>query len=174
MVLWNNAGRTPVRIAVNVSPLQLMRSDFAAEVQQIILESGADPALLEIEITERAVLNFDEISKHMAEFAAMGIRFAIDDFGTGYASLQHLHRLPVSTIKIDRSFIQRLCESSRSHPIVKAIIELAHSLKMQVIAEGVEDEDQLQLLRELKCDCVQGFLLSRPLPPEEIEVFLRS
>jgi EAL domain-containing protein (putative c-di-GMP-specific phosphodiesterase class I) len=108
----------------------------------------------------------------MTELAAMGIRFAVDDFGTGYASLQHLHRLPISTLKIDRSFIQRLCESSRSYPIVKAIIELAHNLKMQVIAEGVEDEDQMQLLRELKCDCIQGFLLSRPLPPEEIKVLL--
>jgi diguanylate cyclase (GGDEF)-like protein len=172
LVLWNKAGITSVRIAVNVSPLQLMRSDFAAEVQRAILESGAEPALLEIEITERVVLNFDEIAKRMSAFAAMGIRFALDDFGTGYASLQHLHRLPISTLKIDRSFIQRSCESSRSYPIVKAIIELAHSLKMQVIAEGVEDEDQMQLLRELKCNCVQGFLLSRPLPPEEINVFL--
>jgi EAL domain-containing protein (putative c-di-GMP-specific phosphodiesterase class I) len=172
LVLWNKAGITPVRIAVNVSPLQLMRSDFAPEVQRAILESGVEPSLLEIEITERVVLNFDEIAKRMSAFAAMGIRFAIDDFGTGYASLQHLHRLPISTLKIDRSFIQRLCESSRSYPIVKAIIELAHSLKMQVIAEGVEDEDQMQLLRELKCNCVQGFLLSRPLPPEEINVFL--
>ena len=117
-------------------------------------------------------MNFDEIAKHMAEFAAMGIRFALDDFGTGYTALQHLHRLPISTLKIDRSFIQRLCESSRSHPIVKAIIELAHSLKIQVIAEGVEDEDQIQLLRELNCDCIQGFLLSRPLPPEEMKAFL--
>jgi EAL domain-containing protein (putative c-di-GMP-specific phosphodiesterase class I) len=172
LTLWNKAGMTPVRIAVNVSPQQLMRSDFAAEVQRAILESGVDPALLEIEITERVVLNFDEIAKRMTELAAMGICFAVDDFGTGYASLQHLHRLPISTLKIDRSFIQRLCESSHSYPIVKAIIELAHSLKMQVIAEGVEDEDQMQLLRELMCDCIQGFLLSRPLPPEEIEVFL--
>jgi diguanylate cyclase (GGDEF)-like protein len=172
LMLWNKPGMTPVRIAVNVSPLQLMRSDFAAEVQQTILESGVDPALLEIEITERVVLNFDEIAKRMTEIAAMGIRFAVDDFGTGYASLQHLHRLPISTLKIDRSFIQRLCESSRSYPIVKAIIELAHSLKMQVIAEGVEDEDQMQRLRELKCDCIQGFLFSRPLPPEEIKVLL--
>ncbi|WP_051978860.1 putative bifunctional diguanylate cyclase/phosphodiesterase [Edaphobacter aggregans] len=174
LMLWNKAGMTPVRIAINVSPLQLMRSEFAAEVQQAILESDVDPALLEIEITERVILNFDETAKRMTELAALGIRFAVDDFGTGYASLQHLHRLPISTLKIDRSFIQRLCESSRSYPIVKAIVELAHSLKMQVIAEGVEDEDQLQLLRELKCDCIQGFLLSRPLPPEEIKVFLSN
>ena len=119
-------------------------------------------------------MNFDEIAKRTTELGAIGIRFAVDDFGTGYASLQHLHRLPISTLKIDRFFIQRLCESSRSYPIVKAIIELAHSLKMQVVAEGVEDEDQMRLLRELKCDCVQSFLVSHPLPPEEIEIFLRS
>jgi len=172
LVLWNKAGMTPIRIAINVSPLQLMRSDFAAEVQRAIMESGVDPALLEIEITERVVLNFDEIAKRMTELAAMGICFAVDDFGTGYASLQHLQRLPIATLKIDRFFIQRLCESSRSYPIVKAIIELAHNLKMQVIAEGVEDEDQMQLLRELKCDCIQGFLLSRSSPPEEIKGFL--
>jgi EAL domain-containing protein (putative c-di-GMP-specific phosphodiesterase class I) len=93
-------------------------------VQQAILELGVDPALLEIEITERVVLNFDEIAKRMTEIAAMGIRFAVDDFGTGHASLQHLHRLPISTLK--------------------AIIELAHSLKTQVIAEGVEDQDQVR------------------------------
>jgi diguanylate cyclase (GGDEF)-like protein len=174
LILWNKAGMTLGRIAVNVSPLQLMRSDFAAEVQQAILESGVDPALLEIEITERVVLNLDEIAKRMVELAAMGIHFAVDDFGTGYASLQHLHRLPISTLKIDRSFIQRLSETSRSYPIVKAIIELAHSLRMQIIAEGVEDEDQLLLLRELKCDCIQGFLLSRPLPPKDIEDIIRS
>jgi EAL domain-containing protein (putative c-di-GMP-specific phosphodiesterase class I) len=174
LVLWSNAGIRPVRIAVNVSPMQLMRSDFASEVEQAILKSGIDPAMLELEITEQVVLNFDEISKRMTELAAIGIRFAVDDFGTGYASLQHLHRLPISTIKIDRSFIQRLRESSRSYPIVKAITELAHSLGMQVIAEGVEDEDQLLLLRELKCDCIQGFLLARPLPAEEIQVLLGS
>jgi diguanylate cyclase (GGDEF)-like protein len=170
--LWSTVGEKPLRIAVNVSPLQLIRSDFAAEVKQAIQDSGIDPVLLEIEITERVVLDFDKIGKSMAEFAAMGIRFALDDFGTGYASLQHLHWLPISTLKIDRSFVQRLCESSRSYPIVKAIIELAHSLKMQVIAEGVEDEDQMQLLRDLKCNCVQGFLLSHPSPPEEIEILL--
>ncbi len=172
LMLWSNAVTRPVRIAVNVSPMQLMRSDFVSEVEEAILKSGIDPAMLELEITEQVVLNFDEISKRMTELAVIGIRFAVDDFGTGYASLQHLHRLPISTIKVDRSFIQRLCESSRSYPIVKAIIELAHSLGMQVIAEGVEDEDQLQVLRELKCDCIQGFLLSRPMPPEEIQVLL--
>jgi diguanylate cyclase (GGDEF)-like protein len=173
-MIWNSQRKRPVRIALNVSPLQLMRSDFAAEVQHAITESGIDPGWLEMEITERVVLNFDEVAKRMEQLAKMGIRFAVDDFGTGYSSLQHLYRLPISTLKIDCVFVQQLSESSRSYPIVQAIIAMGHSLQMQVIAEGVEHEDQLHILRKLDCDCIQGFLLSRPSPPEIIEPLLRE
>jgi EAL domain-containing protein (putative c-di-GMP-specific phosphodiesterase class I) len=169
LIKWNANRAEPLRIAVNVSPLQLMRVDFVSEVRQIIAESGIDPSWLEMEITERVVLNFDEIARRMEQLANMGIRFAVDDFGTGYSSLQHLHRLPVSSLKIDRSFIQQLCESSRSYSIVKAMIAMGHSLQMQVIAEGVEHADQMRILDELGCDFVQGFLLARPAPPETIE-----
>jgi diguanylate cyclase (GGDEF)-like protein/PAS domain S-box-containing protein len=172
LMVWNANRTPPVCIAVNVSPLQLMRPDFAAEVEQIIADSGIEPEWLEMEITERVVLNFDEIGRRMEQLAALGIRFAVDDFGTGYSSLQHLHRLPISTLKIDQSFIQQLSESSRSYPIVKAILAMGNSLQMQVIAEGVETEDQMRLLRKLHCSCVQGFLLSHPEPPEVIEALL--
>jgi diguanylate cyclase (GGDEF)-like protein/PAS domain S-box-containing protein len=174
LMLWNSHRKTPVCIAVNVSPLQLMRSDFAAEVKEIIARSGVEPAWLEMEITERVVLNFDEIAKRVEQLAAIGIRFAVDDFGTGYSSLQHLHRLPISTLKIDRSFVHQLSESSRSYSIVKALIAMGHSLQMEVIAEGVETEDQMQVLRKLSCKCVQGFLLSRPSPPEAVESILNG
>jgi diguanylate cyclase (GGDEF)-like protein/PAS domain S-box-containing protein len=174
LTLWNSNRKTPVCIAVNVSPLQLMRSDFAAEVKEIISRSGIEPAWLEMEITERVVLNFDEIAKRVEQLAAIGIRFAVDDFGTGYSSLQHLHRLPISTLKIDRSFVHQLSESSRSYSIVKALIAMGHSLQMEVIAEGVETEDQMQVLRKLSCKCVQGFLLSRPSPPEAVESILNG
>jgi diguanylate cyclase (GGDEF)-like protein/PAS domain S-box-containing protein len=174
LMLWNSGRTKPVRITVNVSPLQLMRSNFVAEVRQVISESGIDPAWLEMEITERVVLNFDEIAKRMEELAEIGIRFAVDDFGTGYSSLQHLQRLPISTLKIDRSFVHQLSESSRSYPIVKAIIAMGHSLQMEVIAEGVETEDQMQVLRKLGCKCVQGFLLSHPSPPDVIESILNK
>jgi diguanylate cyclase (GGDEF)-like protein/PAS domain S-box-containing protein len=174
LMLWNSHRKTPVCIAVNVSPLQLMRSDFAAEVKEIISRSGVEPAWLEMEITERVVLNFDEIAKRVEQLAAIGIRFAVDDFGTGYSSLQHLHRLPISTLKIDRSFVHQLSESSRSYSIVKALIAMGHSLQMEVIAEGVETEDQMQVLRKLSCKCVQGFLLSRPSPPEAVESILNG
>lgn len=172
LMVWNSRRELPVCIAVNISPLQLMRPGFIAEVQQAISQSGANPAWLEMEITERVVLNVNEIVKRMAPLAEMGIRFAVDDFGTGYSSLQHLHQLPISTLKIDSSFIRQLCESSRSYSIVKSIIAMAHSLQMEVIAEGVEHEDQMRILRDLDCDCIQGFLLSRPSPAETIGALL--
>src|SRR6185503_16361278 len=137
-----------------------------SEIRQVISKSGINPAWLEMEITERVVVNINEVAGRMTELAEIGIRFAVDDFGTGYSSLQHLHRLPISTLKIDRSFIQQLCESSRSYSIVKSIIAMGHGLQMEVIAEGVEHEDQMRVLRELHCDCIQGFLLSYPSPPE--------
>lgn len=169
---WHRQGRKPVRIAVNVSPLQLTRADFVTEVKRVIQESGIDPTWLEIEITERVVLNFDEVAKRMLELSEMGILFAVDDFGTGYSSLRHLYQLPISTVKIDRCFVQRLCESSRSYPIVAAIIAMGHSLNMQVLAEGVEEQEQVDTLRELGCDGLQGFLLARPRPPAEVEKLL--
>ncbi len=169
---WNARRKEPLCIAVNVSPLQLMRPDFAAEVERAISESGIDPAWLEMEITERVMLNFDEIARRMRPLADMGIRFAVDDFGTGYSSLQHLIRLPISTLKIDCTFIQQLSESSRTHPIVKAIIAMGHSLQMEIIAEGVEHDDQLRVLNEMGCDGIQGYLLSRPLTPEAVEAML--
>ncbi len=165
---WRKVTASPLRIAVNVSPSQLMRKEFASEVGDSLSKWNIDPASLEMEITERAILNFDEISTEMQELSAMGIRFAVDDFGTGYSSLQHLHRLPISTVKIDRSFVQRLCDVSSSYPIVKAIIAVGHSMKMEVIAEGVEQEDQRVILDRLGCDGMQGYLFAKPVSPEEI------
>jgi diguanylate cyclase (GGDEF)-like protein/PAS domain S-box-containing protein len=173
LLQWNVPGRDPVRVAVNVSPLQLMRSDFVEEVRDVLTQSGVNPAWLEMEITERVVLNFDVIAARMREISALGIRFAVDDFGTGYSSLQHLNRLPISTVKIDRSFVQRLCEGGGSSiPIVEAIIAMGHSLNMEVVAEGVEDKNQMKALQRLKCDAIQGFFLARPLPEQEIEAIL--
>jgi diguanylate cyclase (GGDEF)-like protein/PAS domain S-box-containing protein len=165
---WRTETATPLRVAVNVSASQLMRKEFASEVAASLAKWKIDPTCLEMEITERAILNFDEISREMHELAGMGVRFAVDDFGTGYSSLQHLHRLPISTVKIDRSFVHRLCDSSSSYPIVKAIIAVGHSMKMEVIAEGVEHEEQRLILDRLGCDGMQGYLLAKPVAPEEI------
>jgi EAL domain-containing protein (putative c-di-GMP-specific phosphodiesterase class I) len=169
---WNAARKTPLCISVNVSPLQLVRPEFADEVRRVIERTGIDPEWLELEITERVVSNSEDVSACVEALARAGVRFAIDDFGTGYSSLLHLQRLPVSTLKIDRSFIRQLSETSRSYPIVNAMISMGHSLKMEVIAEGVETEDQLSLLRKMHCDCIQGFLLSRPAGQEVIERIL--
>jgi diguanylate cyclase (GGDEF)-like protein/PAS domain S-box-containing protein len=165
---WRAVSGLTVRVAVNVSPSQLMRKEFASEVADSLSKWKIDPSCLEMEITERAILNYQEISIEMHELAEMGVRFAVDDFGTGFSSLQHLHRLPISTVKIDRSFVQRLCDSSSSYPIVKAIIAVGHSMKMEVIAEGVEQEEQRAILDRLGCDGMQGYLFAKPVSPEEI------
>ncbi len=168
MDAWKSVSGSPLRVAVNVSPSQLMRKEFASEVADSLTKWKIDPSCLEMEITERAILNFDEISTEMHELSGMGVRFAVDDFGTGYSSLQHLHRLPISTVKIDRSFVQRLNDSCSSYPIVKAIIAVGHSMKMEVIAEGVEQEEQRTILERLGCDGMQGYLFAKPMSPEEI------
>jgi len=157
-----------MRVAVNVSPSQLMRKEFASEVADSLSKWKIDPSCLEMEITERAILNYDEISTEMHKLSGMGVRFAVDDFGTGFSSLQHLHLLPISAVKIDRSFVQRLCDSSSSYPIVKAIIAVGHSMKLEVIAEGVEQEEQRLILDRLGCDGMQGFLFAKPVSQEEI------
>lgn len=172
LMVWNSRRRTPVRIAINLSPLQLMHPDFSREVQEVVSASGIDPAWLEMEISERIVVKFEDIIKPMTQLAAMGVRFVVDNFGTGYSSLQHLLQLPISTLKMDRAFIQQLSDSSRSYSIVKSVISMGHGLNMHVIAEGIEHEDQVRVLRELGCDGVQGFLLSRPAPPETLEALL--
>jgi diguanylate cyclase (GGDEF)-like protein len=169
IALWNKRRSSPLLMSVNVSPLQLVGPEFSEEVRRVIDRAGIDPAWLELEITERVVANSEDISTCIDALAKIGVRFAIDDFGTGYSSLLHLQRLPVSTLKIDRSFVRQLSEASRSYPIVNAMISMGHSLQMEVIAEGVETEDQRATLRKLGCDCIQGFLLSRPAAPEAIE-----
>ena len=174
IALWNAGRESPLTISVNVSPLQLMRPEFADEVQRIVHDCGIDARWLEIEITERVVTNSQDVAKCVDALAEQGVRFAIDDFGTGYSSLLQLQRLPVSTLKIDQSFVRQLSEASRSYPIVKAMISMGHSLQMEIIAEGVETEDQRRILEKLHCDTLQGFLIARPGPPEVVEEMLAA
>ncbi len=169
---WNKTTAKPLRVAVNISPMQLKRKEFAQETARSLKKWKIDPACLEMEIIERAIMNVDEILPEMKELSSMGVRFTVDDFGTGYSSLQHLHRLPISTVKIDRSFVHRLCDASSSYPIVKAIIAVGHSMKMEVVAEGVENEEQKTILCRLGCDGMQGYLLARPAAAEEIAKML--
>jgi diguanylate cyclase (GGDEF)-like protein/PAS domain S-box-containing protein len=172
---WQAEGMPPVRIAVNVSPLQFMRTDFSSDVQVLLTEYAIDPRNLELEMTETTVMrNLDDAARQMRTLAGLGVLFSIDDFGTGYSSLRHLHQLPINRLKIDRSFIERICERGGTWSIVQGVISLAHSLDMQVVAEGVETEAQRDALRSLGCDIYQGYLYAHPQRAATIPAFLRS
>jgi EAL domain-containing protein (putative c-di-GMP-specific phosphodiesterase class I) len=173
--VWLAQGLPPVRTAINISPLQITRPDFATQVIHTLNKHEINPAQLGMEITETAMMrNLAEASRQMEALAEMGIAFSIDDFGTGYSSLGQIDKLPVHTLKIDRTFIDRICHANGTYSIVDAIISMGHSLRLEVVAEGVEDEEQLNCLRRLKCDTLQGYLFSRPLPAAEVPALLRS
>ncbi|HEY8904674.1 MAG TPA: GGDEF domain-containing phosphodiesterase [Rhodoferax sp.] len=167
---WRLAGLAPVRVAVNVSPLQLRHGGFVNEVRKVI---GTDPLAavdLELEITESVIMeDVNHSIDSLREIRAMGITIAIDDFGTGFSSLGYLAKLPVDTLKIDRSFVIDMTAGPQGLALVSTIISLAHALKLKVVAEGVETEEQARLLRLLNCDDMQGYLFSEPLPREALE-----
>ena len=172
---WIDAGLRPVQIAVNVSPLQLTRFDFSGKVANLLERYDLSPRMLEFEVTESTMMPDRGDAPHqIAMLARMGIRFSVDDFGTGYSSLGRLHQLPVDSLKIDCSFTNRIGERKGSYPTVRAIIALAHTFGMNVVAEGVETEQQLRMLRSLECDRVQGYLFSKPLPAEEMKAYLEQ
>jgi len=158
--LWLREFGIAARIAINVSPLQLRVEDFAAKALALIRSHGIDPGTIEFEITERSGLDLDTVIEPMRELAKAGIIFAVDDFGTGYSSLQHLHRLPISVLKIDRSFVQRMGDPQGAGAIVGAIVSMAHAMGMEVIAEGVETQTQRDAATDMGCDAIQGFLHS--------------
>jgi len=167
---WCAAGLPAVRIAVNVSPLQLRYRGFTAEVEQAIGIDEQAVAGLELEITENMIM--EDVKQSIASLhaiRAMGVSIAIDDFGTGFSSLGYLSKLPVDTLKIDRSFVTDMTAGPEGLALVSTIINLAHSLKLNVVAEGVETEEQSRLLRLLRCDEMQGFLFSKPVASEIFE-----
>jgi diguanylate cyclase (GGDEF)-like protein/PAS domain S-box-containing protein len=167
---WRNAGLAAVPIAVNVSPLQLRHRNFIAEIKGAIGIDAHAAAGLELEITESLIM---EDVKHsiasLQAIRAMGVSIAIDDFGTGFSSLSYLSKLPVDTLKIDRSFVNDMTSAPEGLALVSTIINLARSLKLKVVAEGVETEEQSRLLRLLSCDEMQGYLFSKPVPSEIFE-----
>ncbi|MBV8438304.1 MAG: EAL domain-containing protein [Silvibacterium sp.] len=170
---WQQRSLPPVRVAMNVSPLQFMRSDFAVQVRGVLSAFQMNPGLIELELTETTVMRkMDDIARQMLELADAGVNFSVDDFGTGYSSLRHLHQLPIKTLKIDRSFIERVADPGGTYAIVQAILSLAHSLELQVVAEGVERAEQVEILREIGCDMIQGFLWGRPRPAAGIPEIL--
>jgi len=162
---WQRAGRAPVPLAVNLSARQFMHRGLIDAIRRTLAETGIDPAMLEFEITETALMQHGrQTLDTLAQISSMGIRLSIDDFGTGYSSLAYLKRFPVHKIKIDRAFVRDLESSSEDRAIVAAIMALAGSLQLSVVAEGVETEAQLALLREHGCDLAQGYLFAKPAP----------
>ncbi len=172
---WQRQGFPSLRVAVNLSPRQFRQKNLVPEVAAILREAGLDAGLLELEITESMMVH-DPVQtvKLLTELRATGIYLSIDDFGTGYSSLAHLKRFPIHSIKIDRSFIQDLPGDADSAAITLAIIAIADSLKLDVIAEGVENEAQMDFLRAHRCTEIQGYYFSKPLPPAEFAALLRE
>ena len=171
---WQQAGCEVVSVAVNISAIQFARNDFSQEVAEILAEAGVPPSLLELELTESLVMrDYAESIRQMRNLKDLGVRIAIDDFGTGYSSLSYLHRLPIDTLKIDRSFVEMITEPEGTRPIVDAVISMAQAFGLRVVGEGVETLGQMEALCKGGCDLLQGNLFSRPVPAEQTLQFLR-
>jgi diguanylate cyclase (GGDEF)-like protein len=171
---WQEQGLPAVRIAVNLSMRQLRHCSLLEQINGILEETSMNPALLDLEITENSALHQNQETIHLLEaLKARGIQLSIDDFGIGYSSLGHLKRLPVQMLKIDRSFVINMNRDSEDVAIIRAIISMAHSLGIRVTAEGVETREQLEILRSLNCDAIQGYHFSRPVPADKVEDLLR-
>ncbi|MEG5017387.1 MULTISPECIES: EAL domain-containing protein [unclassified Microcoleus] len=172
---WQRAGLPPLRVAVNVSARQFERKNFTERVREILTETDLDPKCLELELTESLVLQ-DEIAaaKAFTVWRDMGIRIAIDDFGTGYSSLSYPKRFPFDAIKIDKSFIRDIADDRQNAAITVAIIQMAHCMNMTVVAEGVENKQELDFLCDHECDEIQGHFFSHALPMAEFEALLKS
>jgi EAL domain-containing protein (putative c-di-GMP-specific phosphodiesterase class I) len=173
--VWRRAGYPPVKIAVNISATQFMRSNLAEKVAQVLAAHEMEPCYLELELTEGVLMrDAQDTARQIAELRALGVRISIDDFGTGYSSLSYLQRLPIDDLKIDRCFLQDIDRNASMQPLVQAIVGLAHGLNLTATAEGVETEDELAVLQALGCDQVQGFLLGRPAPAYHWENYWRA
>jgi diguanylate cyclase (GGDEF)-like protein len=173
-MLWQKAGYQRIRMAVNLSVAQLNDKNLLRMVESTLAETGHPAELLELEITESMLLdNVDGGIRIMKSLGEMGVHLSIDDFGTGYSSLNYLKRFPVRALKIDRSFVAGTPHDSDGNVIVTAIVNLAHNLGLKLVAEGVETEEQMDFLKHLGCDTIQGYLVSRPVLPEGILKFLR-
>jgi diguanylate cyclase (GGDEF)-like protein len=170
---WQAQGLAPIPVSVNISSQQFQHQELLITIGRLLESSGIPPERLMLEITESVIMqNTDSTFDILNTLTAMGLRLLIDDFGTGYSSLSYLKRLPVYAIKIDRSFISDIATNPDDAAIIKAIIAMAQNLKLKVVAEGVETEEQLAFLRDEQCDVMQGYLFSRPLPAEEASKLL--
>ena len=172
---WSAAGLRLSRVSLNLSASRLLQPDVVKHVQAVLLEIGVDPRLIGIEVTEDVLMHHvQHVTRVLTEFKALGLRISLDDFGTGYSSLSHLHNLPIDVVNIDRSFVQDVMHSTRSVSMTRAIINMAHSLQIEVLAEGVETEGQLALLMGNHCDLMQGRYFSDAVPAPAIDTLLQQ
>lgn len=174
-MLWNKEGLPLLSVAVNLSGRQLKHQNLLETIRKILEETGFNPEYLELELTESVIMHqAEKITETLHKLKAMGIKISIDDFGTGYSSLSYLKRFPIDKLKIDQSFVRDVTTDADDSAIVTAIIAIAQSLKLKIVAEGVETADQLAFLKSMQCDEVQGFYFSRPLSTDETTCLLRE
>lgn len=172
---WQNAGLPGIRVAVNLSAKQFIHQDLVQIVEQALDETGLEARYLELEITESSLMQKSEDAViTLGKLKAMGVHLSIDDFGTGYSSLSYLQRFPIDALKIDQSFVRDIATNQAGAVIIQAVIALAHSMKLRVIAEGVEAANQLAFLVQNSCDAMQGYYVSHPLPADGLTAFLRK
>ena len=166
---------SPLQVHVNLSPSRLHDASIASQVEAALEESGLEPVLLTLEITEGAVLGDARAAEQqISRLKSLGVRLALDDFGTGYSSLNYVRRFPVDAVKVDRVFIDGLALDRGTAALVQAVVKLGHGLSLDVIAEGIEQPAQIESLLDLECRLGQGWLLSRPLPEEDLEAYLQE
>jgi EAL domain-containing protein (putative c-di-GMP-specific phosphodiesterase class I) len=172
---WQDAGLPVPRMAINLSARQFRQPDLLDTIAEALRASGLSPRHLELEITESILMEHSEATMtSLRELSAMGIQLAIDDFGTGYSSLSYLTRFPIDTLKVDRSFVRDIGVDANDAAIVQAVIAMAHSLGLTVVAEGVETKEQLDFLRRNHCDEIQGYFFSRPLGTDAFILLLEE
>lgn len=165
---WQMKGYRPVRIAVNISPKQFRKENFARKIEEALKKYNVPPKLLEVEITESSMTNVHETFSILTELKQLGVYVSVDDFGTGYSSLSYLKRYPIDIIKIDQSFIADIAKDDKNEAIIKAIISMSHNLGLEVVAEGIEEPSQVDFLKRHRCQKGQGYLYNKPLPVETI------
>jgi len=172
---WQQQGLAEIRVSVNISVYQLRQGNLTSLVRQVLEETGLAPQYLELELTESQLLdNVDSVVVTFRQLRELGVKLAIDDFGTGYSSLSYLKRFPVHYVKIDQTFIRDLSPGGEDAAITRAIIAMAHSLELKVVAEGVETQAQMDFLKSQNCDEIQGYLISRPVEAWAFAELLRA
>ncbi len=171
--VWHDESHS-VQVSVNVSARQLDHNNLLEDVQGALADSDLEPSTLTLEITETALMrDADSTAQQLRKLKALGVRIAIDDFGTGYSSLAYLSQFPVDVLKIDRAFVTRLTDSADSRALAHTLIQLGKTLDLETLAEGIEEQAQLEILKHEQCDLGQGYLFARPLSPEDIQSYLR-